>query len=241
MAHASDTAARKVIVIAVDGPAASGKGTIARKISEHMGFAYLDTGSLYRIVAKEILAQGRDPENPGDIGPLLAAVHDKFTPQIFTDPALRSPEVADAAAKIATIIAVRTVVHEYQVEFAKNPPGGAPGVVIDGRDIGTVICPDADVKLFITASPEERARRRYAELKDRTPGLTYEQVLAAVNERDRKDTTRPISPLKPAADAYIRDNSNMTPDQAVEDAIGVVHSVLNRPAGSTPKPSRPGP
>lgn len=212
------------IVIAVDGPAASGKGTLAKALAEKMGYAYLDTGALYRIVALATLNAGGDPANIEDVRPVLDVVRQDLTPAQFADGALRTAAVAEAASIVAALPEVRAVVREYQDMFSKNPPGAAAGVVLDGRDIGTVVCPNADVKLFVTASPEERARRRFKELKARNPGLTLETVLKDVNDRDRHDSTRKISPLKAAADAAVIDTTGLTPAEALEEAMIIVRS-----------------
>jgi cytidylate kinase len=217
------------IVIAVDGPAASGKGTLAKALAAHLGYAYLDTGALYRFVALMMLE-----EKSEDVEPALMMIKSGLTPDMLTNPALRSPAVAEAAAKIAAIPEVRAVVRDYQLEFAKNPPNNAPGAVIDGRDIGTVVCPDADIKFFVTASPEERARRRFEELKSRTPGLMLETIVKDVNARDHRDSSRKISPLVAADDAYTLDTTTLTPAQSLAEAISIVSlkfSAVNTPGG----------
>jgi cytidylate kinase len=223
-------APQRKIVIAVDGPAASGKGTLAKALAARLGYAYLDTGALYRIVALATLARGGDPANFAEVQPALEILK-KLTPASLTDPALRSPQVAVAASKIAVIPEVREVVRQYQTEFAKNPPGNAKGVVLDGRDIGTVVCPDADIKFFVTATPEERAHRRFEELKNRSPQLTEETVLKDINERDQRDSSRKISPLLAAADAHILDTTGLTPPQSLEKALGIIRAKFP-PAGN---------
>lgn len=189
--------------VAIDGPAAAGKGTISRAVAAHFGFAHLDTGLLYRAVGARLLA-GDDPVqaaqtlDPGD----LAAD-------------LRSPAVADAASRVAVIPGVRAALLEFQRDFAR----GGKGAVLDGRDIGTVICPGAEVKLFITASPAVRAMRRHAELGG---ALTMAQVLADVLERDERDVNRAAAPLKPAADAVLIDTTDLTIEAAIRAAIAVI-------------------
>lgn len=216
----------KKIVIAVDGPAASGKGTLAKALAAQLGYAYLDTGSLYRAVALATLERGGNPSKAEDVIAALDVMK-HLTPGLLSNPAMRSAEVAEAATRVAVVPEVRQVVRDYQIAFAQNPPGGVAGVVLDGRDIGTVVCPDADIKFFITASPEERARRRFEELKIRNPGLTQEAVLNDINERDRRDITRTISPLIPAADAYVLDTTKMTADESLAEAINIVKSKLS--------------
>jgi len=149
------------IVIAVDGPAASGKGTLARKIAERLGYAYLDTGALYRAVALATLEIAGDPSRIEDVKPAVGIIKRNLTQELLSSHALRRPDVSEAASKVAALPEVRSELLEFQREFAKNPPGDVGGVVLDGRDIGTVVCPGADIKLFVTATPEERARRRF--------------------------------------------------------------------------------
>lgn len=211
------------IVIAVDGPAASGKGTLAKALATQLGFAYLDTGAVYRTVALLTLKKGGDPSKLDDVKPALDIVSKNLTPDMLKDPALRTAEVADAAAVVAQMPEVREVVRGFQNLFAKNPPGGEPGAVLDGRDIGTVVCPDADIKFYVTADAEERARRRFNELKDRTPGLTFEAILQEINDRDHHDMSRTISPLKAADDAHVLDTTRLTPAQALQAALDIVH------------------
>ena len=229
----------KTVVIAVDGPAASGKGTLAKKVAAKLGYAYLDTGALYRVVALATLKAGGDPEKIEDVRLQLDTIRKNTNPALLTDPALRSPAVAEAAAKVAVMPEVRAVVREYQASFMKNPPNGAPGVVLDGRDIGTVVCPDADIKFFVTATPEERARRRFEELKDRTPGLTLETVLHDVTDRDRHDSTRKVSPLLAAADAHVLDTTGLTPAKVLEEALKIIRAKFpqtgNAPASGNRK------
>jgi len=214
---------KRKIVIAVDGPAASGKGTLAKALAARLGYAYLDTGALYRILALATLKTGGDPAKLEDVKPALEILK-HLTPDSLADAALRSPEVAEAAARVAVIPEVRAVIRDYQNGFAKNPPGNAGGVVLDGRDIGTVVCPDADIKFFVTATPEERARRRFEELKSRTHHLTQETVLKDINDRDQRDSSRKISPLRAAADAYVLDTTGLTPAEALEKALNVIRA-----------------
>ncbi len=193
--------------VAIDGPAAAGKGTIARAVAAHFGFAYLDTGLLYRAVGAKVRAGAE---------PLKAA--ETLTPDDLAAEGLRTPEVAQAASQVAAIPDVRAALVEFQRSFARRD-GGA---VLDGRDIGTVICPEADVKLYVTASAEVRAERRYLEDVAKGSTLSREDVLAEVRERDERDATRATAPLKPAEDAVMIDTSDLSIDQAVAMAIAAI-------------------
>lgn len=201
------------ITIAIDGPAASGKGTLARALADHYGFAHLDTGLLYRAVGLRSL----DGTDPRDAAKALTA-------DDLTDPALRTDPVAQAASKCAADPEIRATLLDFQRAFATR----AGGAVLDGRDIGTVICPDAPVKLYVTATPETRARRRFAELTARGEATTYDTVLADVIARDRRDETRASAPLKPAKDAHLLDTSELTISEALELAQALVDSALLR-------------
>ena len=224
-------------VIAVDGPAASGKGTLAKALAARLGFAYLDTGAVYRTVAMLTLEAGGDPAKPEDVRPALDKIRKNLTPEMLTDPGLRTAEVADAAAVVAQMPEVREAVREYQNKFAKNPPGGEPGSVLDGRDIGTVVCPDADIKFYVTADAEERARRRFNEWKAKTPGITFEEVLKEINDRDHHDMTRTISPLKPADDAHVLDTTHLNPAQALDAALKIVNGKGTAPGAKFTPPA----
>ena len=193
--------------IAIDGPAAAGKGTISKAVAERLGFAHLDTGALYRAVGV-LAADGRDPvEVARGLQPEDLARHD-----------LRSAEAAQAASKVAVIPEVRQALLEFQQEFARR----VGGAVLDGRDIGTVICPDADVKIFVTASAEVRARRRFLELQASGSPVDFETVLADVRERDERDRSRATAPLIPAEDAAILDTSELSIEDAVEAALRII-------------------
>lgn len=208
------------MIIAVDGPAASGKGTLGRRLAAHYGLVYLDTGALYRAVARDLLATGGDPAD----AEAAAAIARRLDRETLDDPALRTPEVGAAASAVAAHPLVRQVLLEYQRAIAREP-GGA---VLDGRDIGTVVCPDADVKLFVTASPEERARRRYAELKESGTSLSLEDVRQATLERDERDRSRAVSPLEPAADAHLLDTTDLGIEAAFAAAVDVIYAVAKR-------------
>ena len=198
-----------IFTVAIDGPAAAGKGTIAKAVATHFGFAYLDTGLLYRAAARKVI-DGMDP----------VAAAKALTPHDFARAGLRTAKVGQAASKIAALPKVRAALVEFQHKFARSE-GGA---VLDGRDIGTVICPEAEVKLFITASDEVRAHRRHAELLEKAADLTVEEVLADLQARDARDTERKVAPLLAAADAVLLDTSEMTIEQAVAWAIEVVQA-----------------
>jgi cytidylate kinase len=227
------------LVVAIDGPAASGKGTLARRVAEVLGFAWLDTGLLYRAAGAEALDVGGDPADPTDAekGALrLAARLLKEGPGILADPRLRGDAMADAASRLSAIPAARAALLDVQRAFARAPTkDGRPakGAVLDGRDIGTVICPDAPVKLFVTAAVEERARRRVKELQGRGQAAIYETVLEDLKQRDARDSQRAVAPLKPASDAFLLDTSALDADQALAAALAAIEAALGR---LTPRP-----
>lgn len=201
------------MIIAVDGPTASGKGTLARQLAEHFGLPVLDTGLLYRAVGYQTQLNHGDPDNAADA---LAACD--FPDSLLDDPALRYESTGSLASRASIHPEVRAALFQRQVDFA-NQPGGA---VLDGRDIGTVIAPHADAKLFVTASPEVRARRRHAEMVGRGVDVGLDAVLADVHARDARDTGRTDAPLIRAADAMLLDNSDMDKDAALAAAIAFV-------------------
>ncbi len=201
------------MIIAVDGPAASGKGTIARALARHYGLPHLDTGLLYRAVGLNLLQTGGDPESE------FAAVRACDISQIdFGDPELRSETVGGLASRISAYSMVRQALLERQRSFAFQP-GGA---VLDGRDIGTVIAPEAQAKLFVTASPQVRARRRLAELTEAGLNVHYEDVLADIHARDERDSSRSAAPLQQAKDAHLIDTSDLGIEAAVVVAVAAV-------------------
>lgn len=210
------------IVIAVDGPAASGKGTLARRLAAHYGFAYLDTGSLYRAVGHAVTAAGNDP---ADDAAALAAAQSLDLSKI-DESAIRTAEAGAAASIVAAKPAVRAAILDLQRNFAHNPPGSLPGAVLDGRDIGTVVCPDARAKLFVTARPEIRARRRWLELNNSGSGLTEAQVLEDIRERDQRDAERAASPMRPADDAHLLDTSDLSIEAAFGAAVAIIDKAL---------------
>jgi cytidylate kinase len=218
----SDAAGKESITIAVDGPAASGKGTLARKLAAHYGFAYLDTGSLYRAVGHAVRAGGGDP---ADKAAALAAAKALDASRI-DEKAIRTAEAGEAASLVAVMPEVRAAILHFQRDFASRPPGGKPGAVLDGRDIGTVVCPAAPAKLFVTARPEIRARRRWLELNNSGSAVTEAQVLDDIVERDRRDAERTASPMKPAKDAHLLDTSDLSIEAAFGAAVAIIDKAL---------------
>ena len=209
------------MIIAVDGPAASGKGTIARALAKHYGLPHLDTGLLYRAVAATVRAMDLDPTREADA---IAACG--FDDALLADPSLRDDETGKLASIVSAHPLVRAALLQRQKRFA-NQPGGA---ILDGRDIGTVIAPDADAKLFVKASPQVRARRRHNELAENGADVTFEQVLADIRARDERDSGRATAPLTQAADAAALDTSNLTIDAAVARAIQFVDAQVTAKA-----------
>lgn len=208
-------------VIAIDGPAASGKGTIARRLAAALGFSHLDTGMLYRATGVAVLDAGADPSDPA----AATRAASGLDLSLLEDPRLRSDAAGAAASKVAAVPAVRDALLAFQRSFATNPPGGR-GAVLDGRDIGTVICPDASVKLFVTATAAIRARRRWLELRSQGATRTEDEVLADIHTRDARDMSRPVAPLAMAPDAHLLDTSNLDIETAVARALSVVRAAL---------------
>ena len=208
----------KSIVIAVDGTAASGKGTLAKKLAAHFGFAHLDSGALYRLTALAVLNAKGDPRNEAD----AVKGAQSIDLSLAGDPAIRTDVVGQAASHVAAIGAVRQALLDFQRSFLTSPPGGSPGAVMDGRDIGTVICPDATAKLYIDARPQLRAHRRWLELKGMGIVRDEQGLLAELNARDAADKSRPISPLKLAPDAVLLDTSDLGIDAAFAAALALV-------------------
>ena len=210
------------MIVAVDGPAASGKGTIARALARHYGLPHMDTGLLYRAVALNLLRWDGDPES--EFSALRAC---DFAQMDFADPELKSEAVGGIASRISTYPLVRQALVERQRAFA-NQEGGA---VLDGRDIGTVIAPEADAKLFVTASPEVRARRRFDELLRLGLHAEYEEVLLDIRARDERDSSRSAAPLARAGDAVLLDTSGLGADEAVAAAVAAVDRRLAEKRG----------
>jgi cytidylate kinase len=205
------------MIIAIDGPAASGKGTLGKRLAHHYGYRHLDTGVIYRAVAKALLDAGADLTDEAQA--VAAAL--ELDPEKFGDPVLKTQRVGDAASVVSAIPKVRAVLVNFQRQFAADPPGA----VLDGRDIGTVICPDADVKIFVVADPGVRARRRTLEAKARGEVADEAEVLADILKRDERDQNRVTAPLKAAADAYLLDNSHLDIEGGVRAAIEIVEAV----------------
>ena len=223
---------QRSIVIAVDGTAASGKGTLAKKLAQHYGFAHLDSGVLYRLAAFNVLEAKGDPRNETDA--LRGAQTIDFN--LAGDLSIRTDVIGQAASQVAAIPAVRAALLDFQREFLAHPPGGSPGAVMDGRDIGTVICPTATAKLYVDARPEIRACRRLAELKAMGIRRGEADLLNELNARDAADKSRPISPLFQAPDAALLDTSDLGIDAAFAAALALVSSKVegalkDRPRG----------
>jgi cytidylate kinase len=202
------------VIIAIDGPAASGKGTIGKRLAAHYGLRHLDTGLLYRTVAKTVLDAGQEP---GNAQAAIAAAQ-ALDPSRFDEAALKGPGVGEAASLVSAVPEVRAALVGFQREFA----AAAPGAVLDGRDIGTVICPDADVKIFVTATPDVRAQRRANEYRASGKTIPEADVLADIRSRDERDSNRSASPLKKADDAHLLDTTELNVEQAVAAAIAIV-------------------
>ena len=205
------------MIIAVDGPTASGKGTIAKALAAHFGLPHLDTGLLYRAVGRQVFLDGGDPDNAGDA--LAAAA---FPDGFLLDPELRTEATGGLASRVSVHHSVREALFERQRSFATQP-GGA---VLDGRDIGTVIAPDAAVKLFVTATPEVRAQRRLRELEGRGMTAHYADVLADIRARDERDSTREAAPLRQAGGAILLDTSELGLNEAIAEALRLVEERL---------------
>lgn len=223
----------KKFVIAIDGPAASGKGTLARRLAAHYNLAYLDTGSLYRAVGFEVFQLKGNPEEEQDAVAGVKALQKKITiaksenPEgslsILSLPVLREDHIAQHASKVACISAVRSALKDLQRDFAHNPGKTYKGAILDGRDIGTHICPDADLKLYVTADEMPRAERRMKELQSKGIAVKKGTVLADLRERDKRDFQRKEAPLKPAEDAVVIDTSKLSADEVFTMALDICH------------------
>jgi CMP/dCMP kinase len=205
------------MIIAIDGPAASGKGTLGKRLALHYGLRHLDTGLIYRAVAKVLLDAGHSPANSAR----AVAAAEALDPARFDEPALKSQIVGEAASLVSAIPEVRGALLAFQRSFGRTPPGA----VLDGRDIGTVIFPDAEVKIFVTATPEVRAGRRAAELERAGEKVTEADVLADIRRRDERDTERAAAPLKRAGDAHLLDTTHLDIDAAFRAAVDIVEAV----------------
>lgn len=202
------------MIIAIDGPAASGKGTLARRIAEHLGYHYLDTGLLYRAVARDCLARGLDLCDVCSVVALARSID----PACLDDTGLRSPGIGDAASIVAKIPELRAALLDYQREFALR----MPGAVLDGRDIGTVVCPDAEAKIFVTASVEERAKRRFREHEAAGEMPRMDEMLQLIRARDARDSERNAAPMRQADDADLLDTTEMDIEAAFDAAVGLI-------------------
>jgi CMP/dCMP kinase len=207
------------VIVAIDGPAASGKGTLARRLAEHYGLPHLDTGLLYRATARTLIDEGRRLD---DVAAAVKAARGLALID-FHEAALRGREMGEAASVVAALPEVRAALVQAQQSFARR----IGGAVLDGRDIGTVICPDATVKIFVTASPETRAQRRALELRSRGESSDYAKVLADILHRDRRDSSRATAPLKPAADAMILDTTDLDVEGTFREAQRLVEKQLD--------------
>ena len=229
------------MIVTLDGPAASGKGTLARRLAEAFNLAYLDTGSLYRATGVATLRAGGDPSRESD----AVRAAQSLNLASFAPEDLRTEAAGVAASQVAFIPAVRAALLDFQRNFAKNPPGGKAGAVLDGRDIGTVVCPDAAFKIFVEASLETRLRRRVKELQEKGENIIEARVRADMESRDARDKDRSVAPLIPASDAWILDTSKLDADQAFAAAKAFIDTKLKTltqsVATSTAKPELSGP
>ncbi len=215
------------MIVAIDGPSASGKGTLARRLAEALDFAYLDTGMLYRAVGAAVLAAGADPGESAAASEAARALELSDLER----PGLRGEAVGQAASIVAVMPGVRDALLGLQRRFAAAPPGAKAGAVLDGRDIGTVVCPEAEVKIFVTASLEGRARRRHKELLEGGEASIYARVVQEMRARDRRDSGRAAAPLRPAPDAVVLDTNELDAGEAFRAALEIVDS---RRSGLTP-------
>tara|TARA_R110002095_G_scaffold172929_4_gene150319 strand:+ start:228 stop:905 length:678 start_codon:yes stop_codon:yes gene_type:complete len=207
-------------IIAIDGPAASGKGTLARELAAVLNFAHMDTGALYRAVGYEVLQAGGDLENAQDALAACRVLEEKLAQgDPLSNPDLRLDEIGNAASKVAVMESVRAALIDIQRHFAQNPADTYEGAVLDGRDIGTVICSDAHLKLYVTANMEIRAKRRMKELQSKGINVKYGAVLEDMRARDARDSGRKAAPLRPAQDAIVIDTSTLTQAQMLEMAL----------------------
>jgi len=212
-------------MIAIDGPAAAGKGTLAKRLASEFKLALLDTGLLYRAVGKKALDGGVDLSGERDSYEAPSTdLARNLKPEDLEAEGLRADETAQAASKVSAVPGVRAALLDFQREFAAHPPEGYNGAILDGRDIGTVVCPDAPVKLFVTASTEVRAERRFKELQERGEEAIYARVLQDMKERDARDQGRDVSPLEPAEDSFLLDTSDLDADQAFAKALAYIRS-----------------
>ncbi len=211
------------MIIAIDGPAASGKGTLARRVADAMNYAYLDTGLLYRATGAKVLAQKADPADEA----IAVKVAENLKADDLSGDALRSEKVGTAASKVAAIPKVRAALLDFQRRLATTPPDGKRGAVLDGRDIGTVVCPEAPIKFYLTASVEERANRRFKQLQEKNPAAIYERVLKELEERDARDSARDVAPLKMAEDAIHIDTDRLNANAVYDAVMAHIHTHMS--------------
>ena len=228
MTEPSSPATPAACIIAVDGPAASGKGTLARRLAAHYDFAYLDTGALYRAVALSVILAGGNLENESDAVAAAESLDMARLEDSDFAARLRTAETGLAASIVAAMPRVRAAILAAQRQFATQPPDGKKGAILDGRDIGTIVCPDAAAKLFITARAEIRAERRFAELRVNDGSLNLETVLADIHARDARDEGRATAPMKQADDAPLLDTSDLSIEEAFVAALALVEAKLNQ-------------
>ena len=218
------------MIIAIDGTSAAGKGTLAKRLQDFFDYAYLDTGALYRAVGKRVLDLGLDPTDEAAATQAAKELSPETMLFLQKDPSIRNEVCGAAASKVSAIPSVRQALFDFQRNFALHPvkEDGTPakGAVLDGRDIGTVVCPDAEIKLFLSASAEVRAKRRQKELQEKGICAIYEDILNDVKKRDERDSSRATAPLKPADDALILDTSDMT----IDDVFARVIDFINQKA-----------
>jgi CMP/dCMP kinase len=205
------------MIIAIDGPAASGKGTLGKRLAKHYGFRHLDTGLIYRAVAKSLVDAGHGLDDV----PAAVAAAKSLDPARFDEASLKAHAIGEAASRVSAIPEVREVLLAFQRDFGRAPPGA----VLDGRDIGTIIFPDADVKVFVTATPEVRAGRRTREFRAAGGAVTEAEILADILRRDERDMQRAAAPLKPAPDAHLLDTTHLDIDAAFRAAVDIVEAV----------------
>ncbi|HET7717919.1 MAG TPA: (d)CMP kinase [Bauldia sp.] len=217
------------MIIAIDGPAAAGKGTLAARLARHFGLPHLDTGLLYRAVGKRVADRGLDPDNPEHAGREAA----RLEPAELQNPALRGHEAGELASRVAVHSEVRRALLAFQRDFARR----REGAVLDGRDIGTAVVPDADIKIYVTATPEVRARRRTDELRAKGRDVAYDRILAEIVARDARDAGRAAAPLSVAADAVVIDTSALDAEAVFRQAVALVEA---RRKGGVQAPVSPG-
>lgn len=217
----------KTPIITIDGPSASGKGTLAKRLAKELGFYYLDTGAIYRLVGLQLLKARINPDDAQAAEKEAKRLAETFKPDMIDNPDIRSDAVAQATSRASRHAAVRDALLQIQRNLAHNPPKPFKGVVLDGRDTGTIVCPDAPVKLFLTANAPIRAQRRTKELQNRGLPANYAAVLQDLETRDLRDSSRDVAPLRPAEDAATVDTSAMDADAALAHVLGLVRDRLS--------------